>query len=236
MPSAVLDTPYPHEPIPSLVNEVLGAGDWLSPSHVLLKGIELVFGFNPGEEAARWVAGDWEAVSTASSALGQLAEYAGRLGSVLYGDSRTMLEQWAGNAATSAGSYFDKLALAIDGMGPNLEGIADEFQSVAAGMQEMATAVASILEMLLDKLIEMGMKALAATALSETIIGGVVFGGWAAYDAYKATKLWMQAVEWHGRAVTMSQGIAGLTAGYLGALQDLDSITIPNAYDHPGVP
>ena len=70
-PSSVLDTPYPQEAIPGLVNEVLGAGDWLSPSHVLLKGIELVFGFNPGEEAARWVAGDWEAVSTVASALDQ---------------------------------------------------------------------------------------------------------------------------------------------------------------------
>ena len=156
LPSEVLDTPYPKEPIPGLVNEILGAGDWLSPSHVLMKGIELVFSF------------------------------------------------------------------------------AREYQSVAAGMQEMATAVASILEQLLDKLISMGIKALAATATSETVIGGLFFGGWAAYDAYRATRLWTQALEWHGRALTASQALVGLCAGYLGALRDLDSITLPNAYDHPG--
>ena len=76
----------------------------------------------------------------------------------------------------------------------------------------------------------------AATATSETVVGGIFFGAWAAYDAYKATKLWMQAIEWHGRAWTACQAVIGLTAGYLGALQDLDTITIPNGYDHPGVP
>jgi hypothetical protein len=234
MPSDVLDTPYPKEPIPNLLNEILGAGDWLSPSHVLMKGIELVFDFNPGEEAARWVAGDWEAVSTVASALDQLAEYAVHMGHLLDVDSRAMLQHWDGNAATSAGSYFEKLAVAVDSIGPNLNGIAHEYQSVAAGMQEMATAVASLLEQLLDKLISMGIKALAATALSETVVGGIVFGGWAAYDAYRATRLWTQALEWHGRALTASQALVGLCAGYLGALQDLDSIALPAAYDHPG--
>ncbi|MCW2845525.1 MAG: hypothetical protein JWN22_3441 [Nocardioides sp.] len=234
LPSEVLDTPYPKEPIPAALNEVLGIGDWLSPSHVLMKGIELVFSFNPGEEAARWVAGDWQSVSKAASALDQLAEYAVRLGHLLDGESATMLEQWQGNAATSASSYFEKLAIAVDSMDAALRGVSDEYQAVAAGMQEMATAVASILEQLLDKLISMGVKALAATALSETVIGGVVFGGWAAYDAYRATRLWTQALEWHGRALTASQALVGLTAGYLGALRDLDSVTLPNSYDHPG--
>ena len=234
LPSEVLDTPYPKEPIPGLVNEILGAGDWLSPSHVLMKGIELVFSFNPGEEAARWVAGDWESVSTAASALDQLAEYAVRLGRLLNDESAEMLTKWQGNAATSAGSYFERFAIAVDSMGAPLQGVAREYQSVAAGMQEMATAVASILEQLLDKLISMGIKALAATATSETVIGGLFFGGWAAYDAYRATRLWTQALEWHGRALTASQALVGLCAGYLGALRDLDSITLPNAYDHPG--
>jgi hypothetical protein len=236
LPSQVLDTPYPTAPIPDLVNEILGAGDWLSPSHVLLKGIELVFGFNPGEEAARWVAGDWESVATVACALQQLGEYAVRLGHVLYDGSDEMLDHWHGNAAVSAGTYFDDLARAIDSIGPQLDGIASEYTTVAAGMQEMAGAVASILEALLDKLIEMGIKALAATATSETVVGGIFFGAWAAYDAYKATKLWVQAVEWHGRAWTASQAVVGLCAGYLGALEDLDAITIPVGYDHPGTP
>jgi hypothetical protein len=234
-PSDVLDTPYPKEAIPGLVNEVLGAGDWLSPSHVLLKGIELVFGFNPGEEASRWVAGDWEAVSTVASALDQMAEYAVHLGHVVESGSLDMLEDWQGNAATSAGSYFEELAIAVNSMADPLQGISKEYQAVVAGMQEMASAVASILEQILDKLISMGMKALAATALSETVVGGLVFGGWAAYDAYKTEKLWMQALEWHGKALTASQAVVGLTAGYLGALEDLDAISIPNGYDHPGV-
>lgn len=235
MPSEVLDTPYPSEPIPDLVNQILGAGDWLSPSHVLMKGIELVFGFNPGEEAARWVAGDWSSVATVASALTQIGEYAVRLGHVLDDGSLDMLEDWHGNAATSAGTYLDQLAQAIDRIRPNLDGIASEYTSVAAGMQEMAGAVASILEALMDKLIEIGIEALAATALSETVIGGVIFGGMAAYSTYRATKLWIQAVEWHSKAWTAVQAVVGLCAGYLGALQDLDSITLPTAYDHPGV-
>lgn len=235
LPSEVLDTPYPQEPIPDLVNQILGAGDWLSPSHVLMKGIELVFSFNPGEEAARWVAGDWESVATVASALQQLGEYAIHLGRALDDGADDMMVGWHGNAAVSADTYFDQLATAIDAIGPNLTGVASEYRTVAAGMQEMAGAVASLLEQLLDKLIGMGIKALAATALSETVIGGVVFGAWAAYDAYRATRLWMQALEWHGRAWTACQAIIGLTAGYLGALEGASTISLPQAYDHPGV-
>jgi hypothetical protein len=164
-----------------------------------------------------------------------MAEYAVHLGHVVSSGSVEMLEDWQGNAATSAGSYFERLAIAIDAMAEPLQGISKEYQAVVAGMQEMASAVASILEQILDKLISMGMKALAATALSETVVGGVVFGGWAAYDAYRTEQLWMKALEWHGKALTASQAVVGLTAGYLGALRDLDSITIPNGYDHPGV-
>jgi hypothetical protein len=233
-PSAVLQYPYPSEPIPSTLNEVLQLGDWLSPSHALLKGIELVFGFNPAEQVGEWVAGDWHGMAVGSTALNQLGEYCQALGKDIYQAKNDMLELWDGHAASQANVYFEKLATAIDQLQSPLRGLATEYQTLAAGMLEFASAIASIMEMLLDKLIEMGMKALAATALSETVIGGVIFGGWAAYDAYKANKLWMQAVEWHGRAVTAANGFVGLTAGYLGALHGPDGLVVPQGYDHPG--
>lgn len=232
-PSGVLQYPYPKEPIPSELNEILQLGDWLSPSHVLLKGIELVFGTNPAEWVAEWFVGDWQGMAVGASALEQLAEYCQAMGHDVFAAKDDMMELWEGHAASQANAYFEKLATAIDALQEPLNGLAKEYQTLAAGIMEAASAVAGIMEMLLDRLIEMGMKALAATALSETVIGGVIFGGWAAYDAYKATKLWMQAVEWHGRAVTMANGFVGLTAGYLGALHGPDGLEVPAGFDHP---
>lgn len=233
-PSEVLQYPYPKEPIPSEINDVLQLGDWLSPSHVLLKGIELVFGFNPAEEVAEWLAGDWQGLSVGATALDQLAEYCAAMGHDVFRAKNDMLELWDGHAASQANAYFEHLATAVDALREPLHGLSTEYQTLAAGILETAGAIASIMEMLLDKLLEMGAKALAATALSETVIGGVVFGGWAAYDAYKATRLWTQALEWHGRAVTAANAFVGLTAGYLGALHGADGLDLPAGYDHPG--
>ncbi len=235
-PSDVLHYPYPAEPIPAALNEVLQIGDWLSPSHVLLKGIDLVFGFNPGEEVATWVAGDWRGLAVGSSALGQLAEYAAVLGRDIDTARADLLDDWDGHAASAANAYFNQLARAVDALQTPLRGLASQYRTVSAGMLEMAAAVASILEALLDKLIEMGIKALAATATAETVVGGLFFGGWAAYDAYRATKLWTQALEWHGRAVTLANAMIGLCAGYLGALRGAEGLALPAAaYEHPAL-
>lgn len=236
LPSDVLDYPYPSEPIPPEINEVLQVGDWLSPSHVLLKGIELVFGFNPGEEVATWLAGDWHGMGVGAAALGQLSEYAQAVARDLDTSATHLLEHWSGNAASEAHGYFERLTQAIDALRAPLDGLATEYNTLAVGMIETASAIGSVLEALLDKLIEMGVKALAATATSETVVGGLFFGAWAAYDAYKAEKLWMKAVEYHGYAVTASNAFVGVTAGYLGAINSPDDFPLPaGSYHHPGV-
>ncbi|GAB3694823.1 hypothetical protein [Saccharopolyspora tripterygii] len=56
---AVLTPPNPSEPIPKLADEILSISDYISPSHWMLIAANEIFGFNPAEEAAKFVAGDW---------------------------------------------------------------------------------------------------------------------------------------------------------------------------------
>ncbi|WP_238998537.1 hypothetical protein [Nocardioides limicola] len=221
--------------MPELLEELLGLGSWLSPSAMLMKGIDWVFGFNPGEEAARWVAGDWRRLSVASSALGQIAEYAHAVGAAIHRVTGDVTATWHGNAAQSARVYFEGLSVTLEGMRQPLTGAAREFQQVAFGMHQMTQALAGILESLMDRLISIGIKALAATATAKTIIGGIGFGSWAAYDVWKATQIWRDAIQAHDAALALTQGITGLTAGFLAALESANLALPAEGYDHPGV-
>lgn len=235
-PSGVLGYPYPAEPIPSTLNEILDVTSWLTPSEYLRKGIEFVFHFNPGEIVGEWVAGDWHGMSVASSALTQLAEYTQALGRAVHDESAEMMLDWKGHAASSATAYFDGLAVAIDQLNEPLHGLAKDYQTVAAGMLEMAEAVGNIMHDMEDKLIEMGIKAAAAVALSETVVGSLIAGAWAISDAKKVLDMWREAKDAYELAVTITDGVVGTTAGYLGALDTGDGLELPGAYSNPALP
>ena len=236
LPSVVLDTPYPKEPIPDLVNQILGAGDWLNVSHWLAEGMDLVFGFNPGKAAAEFVVGDWEKVSTASSALSQLAEYAVRLAGLVDDGATAMFAHWDGNAATSADVWFDRFAVAVDGLAQPLQSLAGQYQAAAAGIVQMTAAVTSLLESLGDRLIGIAMRTATAAAVARvnpTAAG--LLHSWIMYDTYKSVALWTSIIEKHGEALMVMQSITGRCAGYLSTLGGFEGPRLPGSYNHPHV-
>ncbi len=234
-PSGVLGYPYPVEPIPAALNEILDVTSWLTPSEYLRKGIEFVFHFNPGEIVGEWVAGDWHGMSVASSALTQLAEYTQALGRAVHDESAEMMLDWQGHAASSAAAYFENLAITVDQLNEPLRGLAKDYQTVAAGMLEMAESVGNLMHDMEDKLIEMGIKAAAAVALSETVVGSLIAGAWAISDAKKVLDMWREAQAAYELAVTIADAVVGTTAGYLGALDTGDGLELPGAYANPGL-
>ena len=238
-PISALNTPYPVQPIPDSYEEIIGITSWLNPVEYLRKALDFVMehglGVNPGEEVAKWIAGDWKGVAIASSALGQLAEYCQALGQDVYDGSGTMLAEWSGHAATSARSYFDSLALDIDQLSTTLNGLSKEYETVAAGVQDMAMTVADLMHDMEDKLIEMGIKIVAGALLSETVVGALIAGAWAISDAHKVIEMWTRCREAYELAVKIGNAFVGACARYLGALHDGDSLKLPGAYDHPAV-
>lgn len=236
-PSSALQFPYATEPIPYNLDDVLALGDFLSPSGWLLKGIDFVFGFNPGDTVTEWVGGDWHGVSVAGSALRQLAEYHQLAGRDVYGVRGSLVSEWSGIAAANAGIYFEKLAIALEGVAPTLRDIASQLQTTAMGIKNMATTLSSLLGRLLDALIAAAISAAAGAATSETGIGALIGAIGAAYGAWSARQIWLEALKTHALAVELMSGTVGLVTGYLGTLRtDLENRLPTASYDHPAIP
>lgn len=97
-------------------------------------------------------------------------------------------------------------------------------------MEEMAQALRSILQDLLDWLIAIGVSAAAAAASSWTIVGGVAGAAATAASIWEAVKVWYLALDAHDAAWAAAvQAFTGLCAGYLGAIHGMDKVSLPGA-------
>ncbi len=235
LPSDALDTPYPKAQIPDSVNLLLGLSDYISPSYYLRKGIEVVIGYDPATWLSEEFAGDWQAVAASASACEQLGEYMDMLGAEVFAARARLDTHWDGNAGHNAGLYFDALAADIAALKAPLVDIGDAFNTTATGIKATGESITSLLGLLLDYLIELGIAALATSAVSWTGVGLLIGGSGTAYLAYKATSTWMKVVEAHGNASTIAKGVTGLTAGSLALLHVDEKLELPAAYDHPSV-
>ncbi|WP_110206984.1 hypothetical protein [Nocardioides daejeonensis] len=236
LPSAALDYPWPQAQMPSGVDVLLGLSDWISPSFYLRKGIEIVIGTDPATWLSEELAGDWQKVAQAASALDQLAEYAEVLAAEVQSANLTMAPKWDGHAAENAQIWFERLAVDIDELRAPLHDLATAFNTTATGIKSTGETISDLLGLLLDYLIEIGIAACATGAFSWTGVGLAIGGAGTAYLAYKATSTWMKVVEAHGNASTIAKGVVGLTAGSLALLNVDDKLELPgSAYDHPQV-
>ncbi|OLT43742.1 hypothetical protein BJF85_21150 [Saccharomonospora sp. CUA-673] len=235
-PSAQLTEPTASDPIPDLVENVIGASQYISVSYWVGEALGLITGVNPGEWAAEKFAGDFETVQKAGVAVGNLAKFNEDFAAEIRTGLTAVGEGWAGNAHDAAGEYFTKVADTIAGQIDVLDGLSKDIETVAVGMYEAAKAVKGFLEQLLDLAIAIGLELAAAAASSWTVIGPILAGAAAAATITKAIGVWGQALTAHTTAWNSCQAFVGIVAGYLGALDDAELQALPESnYNHPGV-
>ncbi len=236
-PAAALTAPAATPPIPDLVNNILGGKQYISPSYWLGWAMEKVCGVNPFDWLAEQFAGDWNAAAEAGEAIKKLAEFNDRYAATITQAANGLIPgHWEGNAADQAKNYFTGLATTLRDQIDALNGVAGQFHSLAAGMQEMAQALQSLFQDLLDWLIAIGISAAAAAASSWTIVGGIAGGAATAASIFEAVKVWFMILDAHDTAWAAVQAFVGLCAGYLGGLHGMDKHALPAAaYNHPGV-
>lgn len=235
-PATVLTDPTASDPVPDLLENVIGISQYISVSYWVGQAIDLVFDVNPFEWVAREFAGDWELVQKAGVAMENLGAFNDEFARVISAQLTTVGEGWQGNAADSANEYFTGLANAIRDQQDTLNAMGREFKQSAVGMYETANAIKGMLETLLDLLIAIGLELAAAAATSWTVIGPILSGAAAAATIGKALGVWGQALEAHTWAWNAAQALVGLMAGYLSTLGDLEQHALPEGnYDHPGV-
>jgi len=234
-PTSVLTTPSDADPLPDAVQMIFSAGDLISPTAWIRWVLDQVCDFDPVEDVARWVSGDWNRVMQASRALTHLGEYHASLAEEIDAARRAVAADWDGEAAEAANTYFATLVTALDEQKSALDAIAGQFQAVAVGMSQTADVLAGLVNSLFDWVIVAAASAAAAAASSWTVIGGIAGGAATAGAITRAANLATQIINAHALAASMASGAVGVIAGYLGALRGFHGATLPSTYDHPGV-
>lgn len=234
-PAAALADPTSSDPVPDLLENVIGISQYISLSYWVGQAIDLFFDVNPFEWVAEQFAGDWEAVQKAGVALENLGEFSLDYSTAISSGLSTVAHDWQGNAADAANTYFSGLAGTVKEQESSLSSMAREFKQSAVGMYETANGIKGMLETLLDLLIAIGLELAAAAATSWTIIGPILSGAAAAATITKALGVWGKMLEAHTWAWNAAQALVGVMAGYLSTLGDIEKHALPESnYDHPG--
>ncbi|TKG70809.1 hypothetical protein [Prauserella endophytica] len=235
-PSSQLTAPTSSDPVPDLLENVIGVSQYISVSYWVGEAIELVTGVNPGAWVAEKFAGDFEAIQKAGIACENLGAFNSDFAAAINKGLTTVATGWEGNAADTANEYFTRVANAIADQESTLTAMGREFKQAAVGMYETANAVKGFLEMLFDYLIAIGIELAAAAATSWTVIGPILSGAAAAVTISKAIGTWGKVLDAHTAAWNSAQALVGVMAGYLSTLKDNELQALPESnYDHPGV-
>lgn len=235
-PKDQLVDPTASDPVPDLLENVIGISQYISVSYWVGQAMNLVADVNPFEWVAEQFSGDWEKVQKAGIAIKNMGEFNAAFASVVKNELKAVSADWQGNAFDSANSYFSGLAKTIEDQQVTLNSMGNEFEQAAIGMYETANSIKGFLEMLMDLLIAIGLELAAAVASGWTVIGPVVSGAAAAATIGKAIGVWDDILRAHTIAWNAAQGLAGVTAGYLSTLGDIEKHALPERnYNHPGV-
>ena len=236
-PAAELVDPQSYDPVPDLVENIVGASQYISVSYWIGWAVEQICGTNPWMWVAEQFAGDYEAAQRAGIALKNLGEFNAAYSAAVKNNTEAVIPAaWQGNAAESAHEYFSSLSKALTDQVAELQSIGREFETMAVGVYEAAAGFKGFFEMALDWAIIAAVEAAAAAATSWTIVGGIAGGVATAASIYKGVTAWQQALHYHTIAWNAVQSFTGVVAGYLAALDGMEKVPLPGTgYDHPGV-
>lgn len=229
-----LKDPVASDPVPDLVENILGASQYISPTYWINEAMKIVCDTDPMAWIAAQFAGDWEAVQRAGIALAELSRFNEDHARILDQDVSGLSVFWRGEAAEAAADYFTDYASAVRGQSHDLAHIGEQIQQVAIGMYETANAVKSLWSELFDMLIVLGVTLAATAFTAPTGVGGLVGGSLAVAEIAAAATLWKKIVEVTGYAWTGAQAAIGVITGMLAGIENSPIRELPLvSYNHP---
>lgn len=230
-----LKDPVATDPVPDLVENILGAAQYMSPSYWINEAAKLVCGTDPMGWIASQFAGDWEAVQRAGVSITTLGEFNAEYSRRIDQDVAGIPSFWRGEAADGASNYLTDYASTIHSQSQDFTRIGEQISQIAVGMYETANAVKGLWQTLFDWLITIGVTLAAAALTSWTGVGGAVGGAAVVAEIAAATAIWRQVVDTTGKAWDGAQGSIGLITGFAAGLENVSIHQLPQvSYDHPG--
>lgn len=230
-----LKDPVASDPVPDLVENILGAAQYMSATYWFNEAAKMVCGTDPMSWIAAQFAGDWEAIQRAGIAISTLGDFNEDYSSLIYRDIIGLSSYWTGGATDEASKYFTEYSDSISSQAHDLARIGDQVQQIAVGMYETANAVKGLWQALFDRLITIAVTAAAAMFTGWTGVGGAIGGAAVVAQVVSASAVWRQAVDTTGKAWDGAQGSIGLITGHMAGLENVAVHQLPTqSYDHPG--
>ncbi|MEE6258725.1 hypothetical protein [Plantactinospora sonchi] len=166
--------------------------DTLSPSAHIRNIVYQIFNYDIFEFFLQWIAGDWNGLWSAGSEFQNAGAAVECLGNNVVAFANDLPAVWRGNAADGCRDYLLRLGQAISAQEGVYRSVGAEYQHAAKLAYQEFELAGAVLGMLLDKLIEIGIAIAAGTATIETVVGGVIGYGVAAYLIKQAYDLWTE--------------------------------------------
>ncbi|WP_328462531.1 hypothetical protein OHA21_35485 [Actinoplanes sp. NBC_00393] len=209
--------------------------DYISPASWLMKGLDVIFGFDPIAELQNKMFGDWEIFAKMPEVLANASAALHDTAANLQSGATQLGDRWQGNAGGSAYQYFSNLATAMDGIRPSLEEIGRSYRTMSDAVWAAGEAIGGTLKAMIDAAIISAMAFYAGTATAASGVGLGVGYTLAAVQAANVLKLWADTMKFVQNA---NAAIMAFRAALNQGLSDLESVEMPvlgggAGYDHP---
>ncbi|WP_280220101.1 hypothetical protein [Nocardia neocaledoniensis] len=238
MPVGSLTEPQPSDPIPDLVELVIN-GNLVSPSYWINYVLAHTIGVDPLTYTTNKIAGDWQSLQKAGTALGNISDYLRDYGHSISAGNRETQTSWDGNAADAADAYFDTLTQALTTQASTLKDISTTVDEYSLASYYMAQFICGRIQDIYDAAIILAIKEAAAAAMATTgvgAIGSVFTTASAVYEVAQIVEGWGKVLGQFTKWVFLAEATAGTI---LGGVATVSSTAIPTlgaeTYDHQGV-
>lgn len=234
-----LSAPEPDDPVPDMVELVTNANA-VSPGYWLNGIVKTVVGIDVLTTITDYVAGDWEAIQKAGSAIENLAKYNADYATNVGSAVNQFEASWRGNAADNARAYFGSLTDGLDAQTEPLQEIANQLKAFALSSYGLAQTISGLVQTLFDYAAMWAIEQATVAALGATVAGAPAAAAAqaaAALDAAMMINTWSDIWSNLGLMWAGSEGAVGLISATLNGAIETAELPAINAtgYNHQGV-
>jgi uncharacterized protein YukE len=213
----------------------MGWTDYVSPTAWMMKGFDIILGFDPVERVQNKIFGNWELYAQMQPVLTSAATAVHDLAFNIQAGATALQSDWHGYAGHSAYRYFTDVATSVDQLRTPLVQIGDAYRGMADAVWEAGDAIGGLLKGMCDAALIAGLAAAGGTATAISGIGGAVGYGLAAAEAANILAMWAIVSKYLAYADSAVKACRAIVDR---ALSDLDEVKLPAigggaGYDHP---
>ncbi|MEV6930823.1 hypothetical protein AB0M46_40915 [Dactylosporangium sp. NPDC051485] len=211
------DPEHPEDPLTAFHEAI----DYLDPGAWVMAAISGLVGSNPVEDAMERLGGDWRAYGRAAGMFTNLGSFFEAVGWNVKTGNDELDGYWSGQAADAAWIHFEDLAQRCIAHKATLDHLHEQYKTAGDAAYHFAISGGPVAAAIIDAAIVAGIAAAAGTATSETLIGGAIGYGVAAYEVWEIIELCDKLLRMIGLADAAIQAVVGQIGTIVGTSPDV---------------